>query len=275
MHIKSATLRFKQLFCQRWVTFLNHLEGGEGWKVALLNKGHPQQNFLILPQDIHQIQDSSHAPPLFCYLSPRWLIVTAPHAAAAAAITQYLASQLSAIRAGRRTLQGHEADEQAEVCTLIEGICQSANFQLHTHRNADTWQWLTTAKAHFNWWIFCPLAKQMSAAGWKISEPSGHPAKTRWQPVVFNIYSCWLRLKSHASTWWHLSHMKVMDFQFAENKKPFFWPHNEQKMAHMTSFSPVINIKVTPRMVFQVGQCIICQCQLEDFARDRPIKSPD
>lgn len=67
-----------------------------------------------------------------------------------------------------------------------------------------------------------------------------------------------------------------MDFQFAENKKQFFfWSHNEQKMDHMTSFSPVINIKVRPRMVFQVGQGIICQCQLEDFARDRPIKSPD
>lgn len=69
-------------------------------------------------QNINQIQVSSHVSPLFCYLSPKWLIVTyciiARHAAAAPAITQYLASQLSAIHAGKRILQVHMAEEQKQ-----------------------------------------------------------------------------------------------------------------------------------------------------------------
>lgn len=31
-------------------------------------------------------------------------------------------------------LQGHEAGEQAQVCPLAEGICQSQIFKLHAHR---------------------------------------------------------------------------------------------------------------------------------------------
>lgn len=38
------------------------------------------------------------------------------------------------MQAGRRILQGHEAGEQAQVCLLAEGICQSQIFKLHAHR---------------------------------------------------------------------------------------------------------------------------------------------
>lgn len=74
------------------------------------------------------------------------------------------------MHAGSRILQGHEAGEQAQVCPLAEGICQSQNFKLHTHRRTpdSDEQRAGAVKSHFNWWIFCPFAKQMSSEWWKI-----------------------------------------------------------------------------------------------------------
>lgn len=57
------------------------------------------------------------------------------------------------------------------------------------------------------------------------------------------------------------------------SKRAAMWIRKKEKK--MTSFRPAITIEVMHKLLFQVELCLVCQCQMKGFARQRPIKSSD